>query len=185
MPRLIHLNGSPGIGKSTLARRYAADHPGVLNCDIDVLRTMIGGWDADFEAAGGLIRSPALAFIEAYLRGGHDVVLPQMLARVTELERFEAAARQAGAEFVTVLLVDDEASAVARFHARGAGDADPWHMQVRRIVAEQGGDAVLTHYHHALRTLLTQRPDTIEVRSVDRDPEGTYRAVLTAVGATP
>lgn len=41
--RLIHLNGPPGIGKSTLARRYVDAHPGVLNCDIDVLRTLIGG----------------------------------------------------------------------------------------------------------------------------------------------
>ena len=27
MPRLIVLNGSPGIGKSTLARRYVEEHP--------------------------------------------------------------------------------------------------------------------------------------------------------------
>ena len=43
MPRLLHLNGPPGIGKSTLARRYVEDHPQTLNCDIDVLRTLIGG----------------------------------------------------------------------------------------------------------------------------------------------
>jgi adenylate kinase family enzyme len=57
--RLIHLNGPSGIGKSTLARRYVADHPAVLNCDIDVLRTLIGGWDADFQQAGALIRPAA------------------------------------------------------------------------------------------------------------------------------
>ncbi|MCW2832638.1 MAG: hypothetical protein JWN68_591 [Nocardioides sp.] len=67
MARLIHLNGPPGIGKSTLARRYVADHPGVLNCDIDVLRTLIGGWEGDFGTAGALIRPSALAMIGAYL----------------------------------------------------------------------------------------------------------------------
>lgn len=51
MSRLIHLNGPPGIGKSTLARRYVSEHPGVLNCDIDVLRTFIGGWEDDFAGA--------------------------------------------------------------------------------------------------------------------------------------
>jgi adenylate kinase family enzyme len=59
--RLIHLNGPPGIGKSTLARRYVADHPGVLNCDIDVLRSLIGGWESGFAEAGrssGRRRSP-------------------------------------------------------------------------------------------------------------------------------
>ncbi len=33
--RLIHLNGPPGIGKSTTASAFAARHPGVLNLDID------------------------------------------------------------------------------------------------------------------------------------------------------
>ena len=63
MTRLIHLNGPPGIGKSTLARRFADEHPGVLNCDVDVLRTLIGGWERDFERAGSLIRPAALAMI--------------------------------------------------------------------------------------------------------------------------
>ncbi len=70
MSRLIHLNGPPGIGKSTLARRFVDAHPGVLNCDVDVLRTLIGGWQSDFARAGALIRPAALAMIEAYLRNG-------------------------------------------------------------------------------------------------------------------
>lgn len=80
MPRLIHLNGAPGVGKSTLARRYVGEHPGVLNCDIDRLRPMVGGWPEDFDGVGALIRPVALAMIRAHLDGGHDVVLPQMLA---------------------------------------------------------------------------------------------------------
>jgi len=34
-PRLIHLNGPPGIGKSTIAQRYVDQHPEVLNLDIN------------------------------------------------------------------------------------------------------------------------------------------------------
>jgi MoxR-like ATPase len=34
--RLVHLNGPPGIGKSTLAAVYADRHPGTLNLDVDV-----------------------------------------------------------------------------------------------------------------------------------------------------
>ena len=44
MTALIHLNGPPGIGKSTLAARYADRHPGTLNLDIDTLHHLIGGW---------------------------------------------------------------------------------------------------------------------------------------------
>jgi predicted kinase len=98
--RLIHLNGPPGIGKSTLARRYAADHHGVLACDIDVLRTMLGGWREDFPGAGRLIRPVALAVITAHLAQGHDVVMPQLIGRAEEMDLFEAAAGDAGAETV-------------------------------------------------------------------------------------
>lgn len=51
MPRLIHLNGPPRVGKSTLARRYANEHPGVLALDLDVLAGLIGGRKEDFSAA--------------------------------------------------------------------------------------------------------------------------------------
>lgn len=42
MSRLIHLNGPPGIAKSTLSARYADRHPGTLNLDADVLHRLIG-----------------------------------------------------------------------------------------------------------------------------------------------
>jgi adenylate kinase family enzyme len=43
VPRLIHLNGPPGIGKSTIAQLYVDEHPGTLNLDIDRVRCLIGG----------------------------------------------------------------------------------------------------------------------------------------------
>ncbi len=179
MSRLIHLNGPPGIGKSTLAKRYVADHPGVLNCDIDVLRTLIGGSENDWAAAGSLIRPAALAMITAYLTSGHDVVLPQLLANATELARFEASATDFGAQFVERFLMDTPASAVARFHARGALDSeDPWHAQVRTIVAAEGGDEVLNRYHAALEQLLPSRPNALVIDSTDGAIDATYAALL-------
>lgn len=38
VPRVIMLNGPPGCGKSTLARRYVGEHPFTLNLDIDRIR---------------------------------------------------------------------------------------------------------------------------------------------------
>jgi predicted kinase len=180
--RLIHLNGPPGIGKSTLARRYAADHPGVLNCDIDVLRTFVGGWESDFAEAGALIRPAALGLITAYLANGHDVVLPQMLVDPSELARFEAAATDAGAELVERFLMDTAAASVARFHCRGSAEADdPWHDQVRAIVAANGGDAELARCHAALERLLPERPHAVVIDSVDGAAEETYRALLASL----
>jgi predicted kinase len=179
MARLLHLNGVPGIGKSTLARRYVADHPTTLNCDIDVLRTLIGGWEQDFAGAGALIRPAALAMIEAYLRAGGDVVLPQMLLDPGELSRFEACATNAGAEFVERVLLDSPDAAIARFHRRGAtGPADPWHERVRAIVAANGGDEALVRCHAELEQLLEHRPAAVVVSSVEGATDETYRALL-------
>lgn len=179
MPDLLLLNGPPGIGKSTVARRYADRHPGTLTCDIDVLRTLVGGWSEDFLRAGALIRPAALAMVEGYLASGHDVVLPQLFIDPAEIALFEACALRAGARFVERLLMDDCEQSVSRFNRRGEDDPDnAWHLQVRAIVAAQGGDEALRDRHRALQSLVDSRPDLIVVRSTDGDVEGTYRRLL-------
>jgi predicted kinase len=181
--RLIHLNGAPGIGKSTLAKRYVDEHPGVLNGDVDVLRTLVGGWRADFDAAGALIRPAALAMIGAYLEQGRDVVLPQLLIDPTELARFEGCAREAGARFVECVLVDTPAAVIERFHRRGQDSPDdPWHTQVRTIVEHLGGDDFLARCCASLEALVSRRPSVVAVRSVEGRLDDTYRAFVEAVG---
>ena len=179
MARLILLNGPSGIGKSTIAARYAADHPGVLNCDIDVLRTLVGGWQDDFIGAGGRIRSAALALMTAYLRGGDDVVLPQLVARVTEVERFERAAIEADATFVEVLLTDDVEASVARFNARST--TGELQRVTHGIVSADGGDDGLRRMHAALLEVVEARPATQLISTTGGDVDGSYAAVVAAL----
>lgn len=162
-----------------LARRYVDEHPGVLNCDIDVLRGLIGGWVEDFETAGALIRPAALAMIGAYLEQGHDVVLPQMLVDPKELARFEECVLASGATYVERFLVAGFDEAVRRFRRRGEeGPDDTWDSRVVAIVDARGGDELLRSYHAALERSIAERPDAQGIKSADGAVDDTYRALV-------
>jgi predicted kinase len=170
--RLIHLNGAPGVGKSTLARRYAADHPGVLVLEIDQLRTMVAGWQDDPAGAGTRIRAAALAAITAYLLGGGDVVLPQLIGSAEQLSRFEAAARDAEADYAHVVLTAPPDEVVRRFRARG--DDHPWARQVTAVVDADGGDEAIREW--------TRRVGAFDGTRIEAgDVESTYRALVVAL----
>ena len=123
-PLVLHLNGAPGVGKSTLVRRWAEKHPGTLLLDIDVLRTWVSGWREDFVATGAVVRPVATAMLAAYVEQGRDVVLPQLVANAAELERFRDAAEAAGGRWVEVFVEADDVA--ARFAAR---EVDEPHLE--------------------------------------------------------
>ncbi|WP_123742696.1 hypothetical protein [Saccharothrix texasensis] len=107
MPRLIALNGPPGCGRSTIARRYAVDHPPALALDVDRVRDLIAG---DLGEAGRLARDIAVAAARVHLTSGHDVVVP---------------AAEVGAAHHEVVLNDTKANAIRRFTERGTVRATP------------------------------------------------------------
>jgi len=173
--RLILLNGMPGVGKSTLAERYRADHHGVLLCDPDRLRPMIGGDPLDAAAA---VRTLALAMATAHLRSGHDVVVPQLVADHAELQRFVAAAEEGHSELVMVMLVDDLPHAERALRPPFEGTHPPG---LRDAHVGAHGEDPLTPYVHGLEevALVARWP---EVVCIPGDPEASYRRLLALVG---
>jgi predicted kinase len=165
VPRLIHLNGPPGVGKSTLARMYIDDHPGTLNLDIDELRPLIGGWRDQFGRTGELVRPLALSMARTHLGAGHDVILPQYLGDLGEVQRFERAASSHDADFVEIFLMIDKQLAIDRFAARAQDASRPWNAYVDRIVEAGGGPRLLADIHDRLSALLYDRPAALVVDS--------------------
>lgn len=100
MAALVLLNGPPGVGKSTLARRFVADHPLALALDIDVVRSMLGRWMDAPTDAGLAARALAMAMIRTHLAAGHDVVVPQFLGRVDFVVELAAVAASERVPFV-------------------------------------------------------------------------------------
>ncbi len=178
MARLIHLNGPPAVGKSTLARRWTDEHPGTLLCDIDLLRTMVGGWQDDLLGAGAAIRTAALALMTAYAADGRDVIVPQLLADPTQLARFAAAAAAADADYVHVVVTAPPEEVVRRFRERD--DDHPWAGSLRALVDESGGDRALLDWCARFDDLVATDPAVMSIRS--RAPEETYAALLVACG---
>ena len=176
MATLIHLNGAPGVGKSTIAERWVAEHPGVLNCDVDRLRGFVGGWQEDFVATGAVVRPVALAMIGAHLAEGRDVVLPQMLANVDERDRFRAVALESGHAYVHIMLRATAGQAGDRFYRRPV--ADPIYAAVRDIVDGDGGVGAIEEWERRLANSASH--DAVYV-DAGKDIDCTYRSVLVAV----
>jgi len=179
VPSLIHLNGPPAIGKSTLAALYADRHPGTLNLDIDSLHRLVGGWRDQDNRTHEVLRPVALAMVATHLAGGRDVVLPQYLARTEEIGKFERVARERDAVFREVILLADRDESISRFELRP--DASEWDTYNRELVAGHGGPAMLATMYDRLLELVALRPSAVVVRSHFGDVEATYAALVRAL----
>jgi predicted kinase len=165
VPTLLHLNGPSGVGKSTLARAWAATRPGTLVCDIDDLRSWVSGWEDDFIGTGEAVRQTALSLMAAYLRTGRDVVLPQLIVTPAQAERFEDAAAEAGATYVGVVLDVAPDVLLDRLHSRAV---TPVTTVVSRIIEERGGDPLVLQGRDQLLELAAERGWPV-VDATDRD----------------
>jgi predicted kinase len=116
---LILLNGPPGAGKSSVARMYVYEHPLTLDLDIDRIRDLIGQWRGHPHDAGILARRITIAAARVHLNEGHDVIVPQMLARPDFIAQLENLAREVAVDFVEVVLLDTKANCLRRFDRRG------------------------------------------------------------------
>ena len=104
---------------------------------------------------------------------------------MSEIERFEVVARDSGAVFCEVVLMDSKQRSLERFSRRGENGELAWHRYVQEIVGRGGGQALLADMHDQLTAVLAARPDAIVVRSAAGAIQQTYEALIAILGAEP
>ena len=116
-----------------------------------------------------------------HLGGGRDVIVPQYLARVDEIDAFERVAHEHGADFREVVILDEKAGSIARFDRRR--DDSAWGEHNRRLVALRGGPVMLAAMYDRLLEILQLRPSAVVVRSEPEAVENTYASLTRALGS--
>ena len=158
MSKLVLLNGPPAVGKSTLARRYADDHPLTLVLEIDVVRGLLGAWLDDPQRSGWAARMIALAMARTHLEAGHDVIVPQLLTRREFVGMLREATEASGATFYEVTLIDPRDLVLMRLERR----SEPAGAFSARALMEKQGNAPGDGYD-AFVAALAGRPDAVVI----------------------
>jgi predicted kinase len=183
VPRLIVLNGPPAVGKTTMARRYADEHPLTLVLDIDSIRRLIGGWHDDTLASGLMARSLSVVMAHEHLGKGHDVVVPQYLSRPQFLDEVESAARETGATFHEIVLMDDRETVLKRFARRSAAAVDPAHVAAAEAVERNGGEQALGAMYDRLLQLVNLRSSAQVVHCPEGEQDRVYADLVRIIDA--
>jgi predicted kinase len=171
MPKLVLLNGPPGVGKSTLARRYADEHPLTLALEIDGVRGMIGSWLDETTRSGLQARRLALAMARTHLEDGHDVIVPQLLTRREFVAELQALADSTGATFHEIALLDAKDAVLSRLEGRH----EPSGAFSARALAEKQGSSLEEAYDRFVEAL-QDRPDALVIRATS--VEEAYASLL-------
>jgi len=170
------MNGPPGIGKSTLARRYVDEHPLALCLEQDVIRGLLGGWVTRETESGQHARELCLVMAREHLATGKDVVVPQFVAMPEYLDRLADVAARAGASYVECVLLDEPGAAERRFHDRIHDPLWAAHQRVASKSVEEAGG--FRNQYDRLTRALKGREVTV-VDSIEGDVDATYAELLT------
>lgn len=118
-PILIITCGVQGSGKSTWAKKFAAENPDVVYLSTDKLRAEMGAGEHD-QSVNGLIYSRMKMKAEAALRKGQSVLLDATFIRKAWRKDYVKLGRQLGAKLVAHVFKADRDTLIKRVQHRVA-----------------------------------------------------------------
>jgi hypothetical protein len=142
---------------------------------------MLGAWLDHAHDAGLAARRLALAMARTHLTAGHDVIVPQFLARETFVGELEALAGDTGARFVEFALLTERVDTLDAFSARSAAPENQQHLDAQRLVERSGGIDALGESYDRFERFLETRPGVRRITVIRGDVESTLRLLEGAV----
>ncbi len=180
-PKLIILNGSLGIGKSTLAGRFADEHPNTLNLDIDEIRRYISHWREEAEQSATSSKQMALAMAKVHLGLGHNVVIPQIVRSIELFEAFEQVAKDANADYYEILLFTDKDEAIRRFKERSYAQGYESGFRPGGLIDRGGREEKLATMYDEMIEIADKRPKTAKIEVELGNADDTYAKILAII----
>lgn len=177
-PKLIILNGALGVGKSTIAEKYAEAHPLTLKLDIDEVRRWMSHFREEKEISGPLAKKIAGEMARVHLQAGYDVVIAQTFIQTGHLEDLEGIAHECEADYYEVLLANSKEDSIRRFIERGKSQGYADGFSSGGLVTLGGKEKKLEQVYDDMMVTISKRPNTKVIESREGDIEGTYNKLL-------
>ena len=177
-PKLIILNGALGVGKSTLAEKYSANHPLTLQLDIDEVRRMISHFREEKEISGPLSKKIAGEMARTHLQAGYDIVISQIFIHENDLDNFKNIAQECGVKYFEFLLSISKKDSIQRFIERGKNAGYSDGFRPGGLVTIGGREKKLEQMYDDMMTMISKRSNTIIIESIEGDSESTYQKLM-------
>ncbi|HEV7454599.1 MAG TPA: AAA family ATPase [Candidatus Saccharimonadales bacterium] len=177
-PKLVLLNGPLGIGKTTLAKRYAEEHPLSLFLDIDDVWAMISHWREKKEVSAPLSKQMALEMARINLTAGYDVVVPQIIQSNELADNFAKLASKCGANFYEILLSVEKDEAIRRFILRGKAGGHESGFRPGGIIDKGGREKKLAEMYDNMTDVANTKPEIIRIEPILGDIDSTYAEII-------
>ncbi|HUD03374.1 MAG TPA: AAA family ATPase [Patescibacteria group bacterium] len=177
-PNLIVINGACGSGKTTLAQKYADNHPLTLCLNIDDVWKSLSYYRENRPQSAHLAKQIAIEMTKVNLNEKHDVVIAQIYRESYYLEELENTAIACGANFYEILLYLDKNEAVKRFIERGKSQGYADGFIPGNGITLDGREKALEIMYDEMMKAVSKRPNTIKIIPKLDDIDGTYAEII-------